>query len=129
MAIPPLSPLPGIAYSNRQFSEPTRFPPLLAPLYSGIYAILVSDLGFRPRPFRLLYLGESSFLGERLTRQHEKYNDWVREAGTTDLYFAYHPTIGMTDQQRKDLECALINQHCPPCNLKVKTLLAQLIRG
>lgn len=127
MAILPLSPLrTGIVYGNCVFSEPMRFPSLLAPVSCGIYAILVRDPNYSPRPFRLLYLGESGTLSQRLTMQHEKYRDWIRQAHGGELYFAHHVTFGLTDQQRKDLECALINQYRPPCNERLSSLVSLL---
>jgi hypothetical protein len=109
---------PRIVYGNRSFSGPMQFPaPLPAPL-SGLYTIVVPDVGWTPRQFRLLYLGESSNIKERATEQHEKYDDWLREAGGRPLYIGYSTTVGMTDQQRRDEECRLINLCNPPCNVR-----------
>lgn len=126
MTLLPLISSAGIVYGNNQFSEPAWFPSLLTPPFPGIYAILVRDPNCSPRPFRLLYLGESGFLSQRLVMQHEKYQDWVRAAQGGELYFAYHLTSGLRDQQRKDLECALINQYRPPCNEKLSSLVSLL---
>ena len=130
------SPVAGIVYGNRSFSEPQRFPSLSTPVASGIYAILVPDSSYRPRPFRVIYFGESNNLFTRVCTSHEKYADWQREAGvnslygTSDLYVAFHPTNDLTDQRLRDAECELINQYLPPCNDRVDKLglLRSLLR-
>ena len=111
----------GIKFGERQFSEPRRFPELLIPPTQGIYAILVQDANYKPRPFRVIYFGESSNLGDRVCTTHEKYSDWTRSAGGTQLYMAYHWTTGMNDTQRRDAECVLINQYKPECNVRFDT--------
>jgi hypothetical protein len=133
MTLPPLSKLhriapltQGVYYKERRFSEPARFPSVLVPSFQGIYAILVPDTGLTPRPFRLLYIGESANLSERITKQHERFEDWIREALGGRLYFAYHKTIGMTDQQRRDAECELINHYNPPCNSRISAFWSEL---
>jgi hypothetical protein len=131
MTLPPPSklhriPPRGIYYKERRFSEPARFPSVLIPPFQGIYAILVPDTGLTPRPFRLLYIGESANLSERITKQHEKFEDWTREALGSQLYFAYHETIGMTDQQRRNAECELINHYNPPCNSRISAFWSEL---
>lgn len=120
-----LSPVPpavqGINFGGRQFYEPRRFPGLLIPPTQGIYAILVQDATCTPRKFRVIYFGESNNLGNRIRTTHEKYRDWTREAAGSQLYMAYHTTIGMSDAQRRDAECVLINQYTPCCNERMDT--------
>jgi hypothetical protein len=114
-----LRPAPGgIRFGTRDFTEPRWFPNPYALPFSGIYAILVPDDRYSPRPFRVLYIGESANVRERATENHEKCNDWKREAAGKQLFVAYHGTAGMTDQQRRDAECKLINTYTPPCNTK-----------
>jgi hypothetical protein len=121
MTVPPQPAPSGIQFGIRRFTDPIQFSiassfKLPAP---GIYAILVRDLRWTPRPFRILYFGESAKLTERVTTQHEKYLEWVSEAAGNILYVAYHFTVKMTDQQRRDAECELINTYQPPCNVRV----------
>lgn len=113
---------PGIYYDNRRFSAPRRFPGLLIPPIPGIYAILIPDAQMKPRQFRLLYIGETEDLNKRVCELHEKHESWKREAAGRPLYFAYHETIGMTTQQRKDAECAIIAKYDPPCNIQLRPL-------
>lgn len=117
---PPTIPLAqGIHYGNRGFSEPCQFPAPLTPPTQGLYAILVPDASSSPRPFRVLYFGETQNLMNRLTQQHEKFAEWKREAGGSTLYVAFHAMFGGTDQQRKDAERELINAYKPPCNVQM----------
>jgi hypothetical protein len=91
---------PGIRLGNRWFNEPTPFSMILPGTTQGIYAILAFDARFRPRPFRVLYLGESKNLKERVTDQHEKFSDWVQAAGGVVFFVSCHSTAGLTDEQR-----------------------------
>jgi hypothetical protein len=122
MALPPLGSrswmTPKIVYGNRSFSGPMQFPAQLSAPLSGLYVIVVPDVGWTPRQFRLLYFGESSDMKERATKQHEKYDDWLREAAGRPLYVGYSSTVGMTDQQRGDEECRLIDMCNPPCDIR-----------
>lgn len=114
----------GIRYGDLTFSEPRAFPPVLMAPFQGIYAVVAPDPAFKPRPFRLLYIGETADLSKRLTDQHEKYSHWKREANGQTLYCAYYMTTMWTEQQRKDTEAALIKQYDPPCNTLLRSLFA-----
>jgi hypothetical protein len=116
----------GIRYGDLTFTEPRLFAPALIAPIQGIYAIVVPDIAYKPRQFRLLYLGETADFSKRLTDQHEKYAHWKREANGQALYYAYYMTINWTEQQRKDAECALIKQYNPPCNTMLRSLIAPL---
>ncbi len=108
----------GIFFRDRRFSEPALFVfhfPLL--FESGLYAILVPDASCSPRPFRVIYFGETGELSKRVTSSHEKYPDWVREAGTASyLYVAFHEIAG-TQQARRAAESDLIAHYRPACNI------------
>ena len=112
---------PSASFGGRIFTTPVPFPTLATPIGGGIYAILVHDGMYGGPLQRLLYFGESQSLSSRCTASHEKYQDWVRASGGKQLFIAFHPTMGLNDQQRKDAECALINQYRPPCNDRVDT--------
>ena len=101
---------------------------VMIPPTQGIYAILVPDQRFSPRGFAVLYFGEAGDISQRLTSQHEKLSAWYREAAGRTLYFAYHVTPGMTDQQRRNAECELINAYLPPCNERVDRPLYSAFR-
>ena len=67
----------GIRFNNRIFREPVPLSLALAPVSSGIYAILVADASWRPRPFRVIYFGECHNFSQRVTGDHEHFNDSV----------------------------------------------------
>jgi hypothetical protein len=74
-----------------------------------------------PRQLRPVYFGESEDLRKRVCDLHEKHSDWKREAGILDLFYAYHPTLSYTAQQRKDAEWALIQKCDTPCNIQLRS--------
>ena len=108
----------GIYFKDRLFSEPALFSFHLPVLFdSGLYAILVPDTNSSPRQFRVVYFGETGELSKRVTSSHEKYPDWVSEAGTASwLYVAFHAMIG-TQQARQAVESDLISHYQPACNI------------
>lgn len=119
---PLIPPIQGITYENWQFSEPTLFQPRFIPPYNGLYVILVRDETCSPRPYRLLYIGESENLNTRVTTNHEKHSDWTREAKGKPLFVAYHAPLGLTTSQRKELEERLIKKYDPPCNVLLRRI-------
>jgi hypothetical protein len=109
----------GIRFNNRVFTEPVPFSLALPPVSSGIYAILVPDTSCRPRPFRVIYFGESCNFSQRVTEDHERFNNWLAEAGgSAGLYLAFCPTPLLKAQQRRWVEHDLIARYHPPCNLQ-----------
>lgn len=116
IAAPLESPLPGIYFRDRRFSEPLPFHSAITIPTQGIYAILVRDEGYTPRPFRVLCFGESDRLAGRVTAQHESYGEWVRQARGAELHVAFYSTAGTPARQRKELAKLLILDYNPPCN-------------
>lgn len=109
----------GIRFNNSMFTEPVPFSLALAPVSSGIYAILAPDASCRPRPFRVIYFGESGNFSQLVSGTHECLNDWTAEAdGTGNLYVAFCPTPLLRAQQRRWVEHDLIARYRPACNLK-----------
>lgn len=112
----------GISFGERVFTEPRRYPTtmggpnFLVPTEQGLYAILTPDESCGPRPFAILFIGEARNLSQRLTRDHEKYAEWMKSAGR-GLYFAYHLTIGYTYDQRREAEVELVKAYKPACNV------------
>ncbi len=110
------SPPPGIYFRDRRFSEPLPFHSAITVPTQGIYAILVRDEGYTPRPFQVLYFGESERLARRVTAQHESYGDWERQARGAVLFVAFYNTAGTPSRLRKELAKQLIQDYNPPCN-------------
>jgi hypothetical protein len=110
------SELPGIYFRDRRFSEPSPFNSANTIPSQGIYAILVRDEGYTPRPFQIIYFGESDKLARRVNPLHESYEEWVRQARGAALYVAFYNTAGTPNRQRKELQKQLIEDYNPPCN-------------
>ena len=110
------SALPGIYFRDCRFSEPLPFHSAITIPTQGIYAILVRDDAYTPRPFQVLYFGESDRLARRVTAQHEDYGDWVGQARGAELYVAFYSTAGTPSRQRKELAKQQIQDYNPPCN-------------
>jgi hypothetical protein len=106
----------GLRFLDRYFTEPIALGTGLLPSSAGVYAILVSDPGWQPRPYRPIYFGEAVDLAARVVGSHEKHDEWRRAAGTGDqLYVAYHLMSGC-DEERTALEQGLIAEYRPECN-------------
>ena len=114
---------PGVRYGDWLFSEPRPLLSTFTPNSQGLYVVVVPDSLWSPRPFRLLYVGETADLKSRIGPHHEKYSSWKREAGQQTLHFAVASTFGFTDLQRKAHEEALIRQYNPPCNIALRSLI------
>lgn len=109
----------GIRFNDSIFTEPAPFSLALPPVSSGIYAMLAPDASCMPRPFRVIYFGESSNFSQRVTEHHERFNDWAAEAaGAANIYVAFCPTPLLKGEQRRWVEYDLIARYRPACNLK-----------
>ena len=121
----------GIRFGGHDFSQPQLLPPPSPSGFldlPGLYAVLVSDAGWRPRPFRPLYFGESDCVWGRATAAHEKYASWRAEAGMiAPLYRALCLLPGWTRSQRQTAESALIAEYNPRCNERLSVSLAALL--
>lgn len=117
---------PGIQYLTYKFTEPRLFGTGLTPPVQGLYAIVTPDARMKPRPFGLLYIGETEDLNARVCMSHEKCSGWLREAAGKPIYAAYMGTIGMSAEQRKGIERELIAHYNPPCNVMLRSLLAPI---
>jgi hypothetical protein len=107
-----------------RFSEPSQLPGYIYGLRmppvpgAGLYAILVADNSASPRPFRVIYFGESECIDERVSPSHEKYEDWCTAAGGADkLHVAYCWMIGSSKDERTAVESGLIGHYHPQCNI------------
>ena len=106
----------GLHFLDRYFTEPAAFGGGLLPSSAGVYAVLVSDAAWQPRPYRPIYFGEAADLAGKVTASHEKYQEWLRAAGAEDqLYVAYHLMSG-GDADRAALEESLVKEYRPACN-------------
>lgn len=108
----------GMRFQGGYFSEPASFASAWLPPSPGLYAILVIDGSWGPRPYRPLYFGKATALNTRVGSSHEKYSDWCRAAGgAAKLYVSYHLMVGTSDAQRASFERNLISHYSPQCNV------------
>lgn len=91
------------------------------PKISGVYFVYEGHFDENQGtiyPKKLIYIGESEDIKDRLNKKHEHYDDWlnyVREGNT--LCYSYtevEPTI------RERVEAAYIYSHQPPVNIDCK---------
>lgn len=126
IAAPNAQPRPQqwIWFSNLPFAGPTPFDIAVKRNYGGLYAILVFDPRCRPLPYRAIYIGEAGDMGERVCRNHEKYQSWTRAAGGGSLFVAFHAMA--YEAARKVAETRLIRHYSPECNVTHNSLAALL---
>jgi hypothetical protein len=91
--------------------------PFLAPLCSptkaaGLYAVMVP--GWRLLTFRAIHFGETADFASGFLKQHPRYAEWIRIAGTEwNLYLATHEMSFSTDTQRESAATALGREYRP----------------
>lgn len=113
----------GIRFKDTNFSEPAPFGQSWLPMWPGIYAIAVPDIGWKPRPYRVIYFGKAEVLSSRVISSHENHGKWCAAAGGANrLYVAYHLMMGTNDGQRTALEKSLIEHYAPQCNDRLNPL-------
>jgi hypothetical protein len=122
----------GINFGGYSFSEPTFLPstPSAVDIFlgqSGLYAILIYDQSCTPRPFRVLYFGESENIQTRATGIHENFSHWKTLAGCrSQIYRSMCPLSSATKLERQQIESALIAEYAPPCNERLSFDFARL---
>jgi hypothetical protein len=127
-----------ITLGSRSFSGPFLSPLWLPQRTGGIYAVMVP--GWRLLTFRALHFGQAAdFAAPGLLRQHERYAEWLRIAGTDwNLYVATCEMSFSTEAQREASRRASEREYRPDFHAPVaaqeapslKTmLLAQAMRA
>lgn len=112
-------PQKGITLLGHTFTEPTSFRLRLSPISAGIYAILTADRSWGTMEYRVIYVRQCDDFSRYVNRAHERYGDWLTEAGSVDnLYVAFCPTPSLTEVQRRGVESSLIAHYHPVCNEK-----------
>ena len=106
----------GLRFRNRYFTEPMAFGSGWLPSSAGVYAIVVSDPSWQPRPYRPIYFGEAEDLAGRLTASQERLEEWRRAADAAGpLYVAYHLMSG-SEADRAAFKESLIQEYRPEGN-------------
>lgn len=108
----------AICFGGYEFSEPVQLIHWVPPSIAGLYAILIPDNTYNPRPFRVIYFGETKNYSERgFIRSHHKYSAWLNVAGSEDnLYVSTFFMVLSPSLQRVVTETYLINEYRPVCN-------------
>ena len=109
----------GIEFSDHQFTEPLLLSQWEAPYKAGLYAVLIYDTSCSPKPYRLVYIGQSSNMSERdIGASHHKYTCWTAEAQerNTHLYIVIHLMPNSTEQERLGAKQKIIQSYDPSCN-------------
>jgi hypothetical protein len=126
-----------ITLGCRAFSGPFLSPLWLPAKGAGVYAVLVP--GWRLLTFRALHFGQAQdFSAPGLLKQHARYAEWLRIAGTDwNLYVATCEMSFSTQAQREALERELERSYRPDFHAPVASqetpslktmLLAQAMR-
>jgi hypothetical protein len=126
-----------ITLGCRSFAGPFLSPLWLPAKGAGVYAVLVP--GWRLLTFRALHFGQAQdFSAPGLLKQHPRYAEWLRIAGTDwNLYVATCEMSFSTQAQREALERELERSYRPDFHAPVASqetpslktmLLAQAMR-
>lgn len=108
----------AITFSSYDFSEPIPIKRWVPPRVPGLYAVLIPDPAARPRPFKVIYFGQSGDLSEtEFFRGHIKYSTWMKWAGSEEnLHIAICLMPTHSETERLTAEAALISRYLPECN-------------
>lgn len=91
------------------------------PSHSGVYCVLAcihnkekSTVDIK----KLVYIGEAKDVNDRLTRGHEKLNEWKAKCADGEVICVSAAQVSSTDRERA--EAALIYLNKPPVNESLK---------
>jgi len=108
----------SIQFGDYVFDEPIPFGKWQPPKQPCIYAVLVHDPKVKPKPYTVLFFGESDNLSDQaFFRSHIKYSCWTKQAGAEKNLFITQLKMPDVDGiQRKKILNALIQKYQPVCN-------------
>jgi len=109
----------GIRFGNYHFSEPEVLPCAVPTCSSGLFAILVPDVGCYPYSFRVVYFDESENIPTHLSPRHEKYWSW-RDLGdgAMNVRVAFLALENSSPDERCAVLSDLIAQYQPELNTR-----------
>jgi len=117
------------------FEEPWQLSLWHPPRVAGVYAILVYDANFDPKPYKAIYFGQRADFSERgFPTRHEKYQDWLNTAklsglgmlGGPELYISIMRMPYSTEASRSEIGQELIEKYRPACNIQFNPLHGSL---
>ena len=91
------------------------------PAYSGIYGVYACSYNRNSRKVRirkLIYIGEAEKLNERISPNHENWDNWEKELETGEVFCFNYAKLSSPEATRKRVEAAMIYEHQPVCNKK-----------
>ena len=94
------------------FLAPLWTPPRAAAQLGGLYAVMVP--GWRLLTFRAIYFGQTGDFASGFLKQHTRYDEWLRIAGTDwNLYIATHEMAFATASRRGSAAKSLAREYRP----------------
>lgn len=107
-----------IKFADALFDGPHEIGALAPQARAGVYCVLVGDSRFQPLPYRLVYVGQSSNLGEQvfpaLYEGRRGWNAIVDYASPVYIAVCWMPRS--TEEERQALEREVIRRYHPECN-------------
>jgi hypothetical protein len=107
----------GIRFNDCFFGEPVPFANWTPPGCASLYAILVTDPNWAPRPFQPLYFGEFGN-NTSLTAAQREITNLVPAPRRETLFIAVLPLPFSTTGQRWLVRNELIWAYNPPCQVE-----------
>jgi len=106
----------GIRFNEYVFSEPVRLARWAPPKTAGLFAVMLPDGNWAPRPFQILTFGEFGNAARQVASQQE-YQSWFRVAADKDLYVSVLQMPFSSTSERKTLCAELVRAYNPICQL------------
>jgi len=108
----------SIQFGDYVFDEPVPFTKWQPPKQPCIYAVLVHDSRVKPKPFTIVFFGDSENLSDQsFFRSHIKYSCWLMQSGTEKNLFITLNKMPDTDPAlRKKILNTLMKKYQPICN-------------
>ncbi len=102
----------GIRFNDCYFSEPVRFVGWTPPKCAGLFAVLVPDPNWAPKPFRPIYFGE---FGNNTPAPGPEAAHLQDGGETAALLVVFLPLPFSTTAQRQALRHELVSAYHPAC--------------
>jgi len=103
----------GIRFNDCYFSEPVRLIEWTPPKCAGLFAVLVPDPNWAPKPFRPIYFGE--FGNNTPDPAPESPGQFREDAERAALLVVVLPLPFSTTAQRQGLRNELVSAYYPAC--------------
>jgi hypothetical protein len=107
----------GIRFNDCVFSEPTSLSHWTPPRCACLYALLIEDSNWAPRPYQPLYFGE--FGNNAAAQLFEKARAFAARLLGKEVFVSVLPMPFSTTAQRWILCSELVWAYNPPCSMPV----------